>query len=191
MEDENENKYHGYLILPRQIKHLRKELGPTLFLFYIDLALQARWSRRYKKTFCKIMMTQEELAKELSINQGTVSKKLKALEECKSVISKTRSITVCYLPLFKYDVASQMHSIDYADWNEVYADMYRINAELQEKYDKSHNKGTQKSPLSINTSSKVSAYLNPNGEDIGLDDLDGIEKGIEQMIRDREAQNKV
>lgn len=190
MEDENEKKYHGYLILSRQLKHLRKELGTNLFQFYIDLALMARWGRKDKKTFCKIMMTQDEVADELGIDQGTVSKKLRALKtKHKDSFTKTkRSITLGFLPIFLYDVASKMHSNDYANWNEVYEDMHRINAELQEKHDKTHNRGAQKDPLSINTSSKVSVSLNPNNEE--YIDLDEVDKGIEKMIKEREEEKR-
>jgi len=190
MEYENENKYHGYLILSRQLKHLRKELGTNLFQFYTDLALMARWSRKDKKTFCKIMLTQDEVAEELGIDQSTVSKKLGALKtKHKDSFTKTkRSITLGFLPIFLYDVASKMHSNDYANWNEVYVDMHRINAELQEKYDKTHNRGAQKDPLSINTSSKVSVSLNSNNEE--YIDIDEVDRGIEKMVRERKEEEE-
>lgn len=190
MEDENEKKYHGYLILSRQLKHLRKELGSNLFHFYIDLVMEARWGRKYKKTFCKIMMTQSELASELGVDQGTISKKIAELKKRNknSIIQNKRSITICFLPLFLYEVASKMPFNDYANWNEVYEDMHKIDAELQERYEKRHNSGTQNDPLSINTSSKVSSSLS-SGEDDYID-VDEVAIGIERMNRERKGSDE-
>ena len=186
MENVNEKRFHGFVILPRQSKHLRKELGTTLFLFYIDLAMEANWSRRDKKTLGVVQMTQSEVALALGVDQGTVSKKLDALllidKYC--IVKNKRSITLNFMPLFLYDVAVEMGLNDYVNWNEAVADMHIINAELQEKYDKRNNIRTQKASLRVNTSSNASISLTLT-DDI---DVDEVDRGIERMKRERELE---
>lgn len=160
MRDVNVN-YHGYIVLSRQFKHLKKVLGRRLYLFYIELALEAYWSRRNRKYFGKIMLTQQDLAKVLEIDQGTVCKNLFALNKripnCITVTN--RCITLNFYPLFTQEVASQMSLKDYDNAHDLYEDMNIFNEEIQGNYEKRHNTRTQKDPLSINTSSNVSISM--------------------------------
>lgn len=185
MEDVNEKKYHGFIVLPRQLKHLRKELGTNLYHFYIDLAMEARWNRKYKKTLGKIMMTQSELAVELGIDQGTVSKKLDALQSKNCIVKNKKSISLSFMPIFLYDIAVEIKLNDYANWQEVLEDMNINNAELQEKYDKRNNIRTQNTSLRVNTSSNASTSLSESDDYI---DNDEVDRGIERMKREKELE---
>lgn len=136
MNKENAKKYHGYLILPRHAQFLIQELGHELFGFYVALLMLAVWSRK-NKNFSTVTKTQTEVAKELKINQSTVSRNLRALEKHKYLIIRNKDyIRLGYLPLFLSDVNKKIYSKDYADLHELYADIHTINAELQEYYAK-------------------------------------------------------
>ena len=62
-------------------------------------------------------------------------------------------IVVGFLPLFLRDVASKIHSKDYSSLHELYADIYRINAELQQEYANSQDKRPQKATQRLYSSS--------------------------------------
>ncbi len=187
--------YHGNLCLSRQSKFLLQELGCDLYGFYIALVMEAIWYRG-NKNFGRIMMTQEELAIKFNMDQGTISRKFKALENRNRycVIRHKRSITLGFFPLFLQDVASKIHSKNYANWHELYADMHRINAELQENYAISQDNRTQNASQSLRNSSNDSVSFSVNNygdtEEIDIDEvIEGIER--ERMIKEgKNEQNR-
>lgn len=126
---------HGYLILPRQLKLLRQVIGVELFGFYLSLAMEAIWSRK-NENFGLVMGTQAEIALKLNMDQATVSRKLKALNErfryC--VIKHKNSIRLGFFPLFVKDISSLIHSKNYANLNQLYEDMHSLNVELKREY---------------------------------------------------------
>ena len=157
MDKDKAKQYHGYLALPRHSKMLRQDLGYHLFILYIALVMDARWDRKYLSQLGHVLGTQTEIASDLSISQSSLSRGLDKLEakDRKYVIKHTRYILLGYLPLFLTDVADKMHSKDYASLHDLYADMYRINAELQEKYAIWQEKQAQNTPQRLYRSSKV------------------------------------
>ena len=170
---ENPKRYHGFLVLPRHSKLLLKDLGYLLFGFHLGLVMEAIWYRGNSQ-IGYVLKSQIELASLLNCDQATVSRNLNALQEKRYIIrhTKYKLIRLAYFPLFMSDVAGKMHSKDYANLNELYADMYRINAELQDKYAISQEKRAQKGGQSLYSSSK---------DDLGSfeDDRELIERSLE------------
>ncbi len=170
---ENKVNYHGYLVLPRQAKLLEKDLGYALFGFYITLIMEAVWDRSNLQ-FSYITKSHSSLAVIMNCNQSTVSRQLKNLEKKKYLIRYKDSIHLAYFPLFLKDVAKKMHSMNYANLHELYADIHRINAELQEDYAALHSTRGQIGYQSFNISSKVNlssfadVYIDPDEIDIEL-----------------------
>lgn len=151
---ENKKIYHGYLVLPRHSKLLLHELGYDLFGFYMGLVMSAVWFRG-NQNFGYITKKQSELARELNINQPTVSRRFKDLEKHKQfVIRHKNHILVCFLPLFLKEVASKIHSKDYQSLNDLYTDMYEINTELQREYINLHHNLPQNDIQRVYSSSK-------------------------------------
>ena len=145
---------HGYLVLPRQSLFLFQELGHDLFGFYIGLIMSAIWHRG-NKNFGKIIKTQTMLAFEQGINQATISRKLKELEKHKYFVVRHRNeMLLGFFPLFLRDVASKIHSKDYANLRELYTDMHSINADLQDKYADLQDKRAQNVIQRLNSSFK-------------------------------------
>lgn len=174
-------KYHGYLALPRHSRLLIDELGYDLFGFYISLIMLAVWYRG-NNNFCKITITQAQIARELNISQSTISRRFKELEKYRYyLIRRDGYMILGYLPLFLSDVATKIHSKDYANVDELYADMHKLNAELQEKYVISQDKRGQNAPQSLSSSSKNNSSL----FDDGIEDKD-IERSIEEAGRETE-----
>jgi transcriptional regulator with XRE-family HTH domain len=181
MNIEDVKSYHGYLALPRHSFLLIHELEYDLFGFYVGLVMLAEWHRN-SKDFRYITKTQEEIAEKLKMTQATVSRKMKMLENHKyfilrhvgqTVKKKDKKILLGYLPLFLTDVANKIHSKDYTNLHELYADMYRINAELQEEHANLQDKRTQKARLSFNNSSiDNSSSSQPYEEDIDSEEAD-------------------
>lgn len=132
---ENKKKYHGFLGLPRQTKLLFHDLGYGLFGFYIGLVMEAIWYRGNPQ-IGYVTKTQTEIGIALKCDQSTVSRNLQKLEEKKYLIRHTehKLIKLAYFPLFLTDVARKMHSKNYANLHDLYVDMYKIDAELQDKY---------------------------------------------------------
>ena len=158
------NEYHGFLYLPRHSLLLLNELGYDLFGFYIGLVMCSVWSRE-NKNFGRIAKTQTEIAAILGMTQETVSRKLKALEYYKYfVVRRKRYIILGYFPLFLQEVCKKIHSKNYANLNELYADMYEINAILQEDYTDLQKQRNQKRSQSLNSSSKDNYSLYSNNE---------------------------
>lgn len=190
MQDENAKKYHGYIVLSRQSILMQQVLGISLFGFYTALAMYARWSRKDVKNFGKILMTQAELARELNMDQGTISRKIKELNNRNRycVIKHKDSIMLGYFPLFVSEVASKLSGKNYATLHELYADMHRINAELQENYAISQDKQAQNKVLKLNRSSNdnVSFSDDTNGYSDVIDN-DEIDEGIEKMKQVKEG----
>lgn len=151
----NPKLYHGYLALPRHAKLLQQELGYSLFSLYIALVMDARWYRG-NPYFCSVVGTQIEVAVRLGISQSKLSRGLEKLhtKSDKFVIKHTRYIRLGYLPLFLTDVAGKMDESYYANLNELYADMHRINAELQGNYVKLQEERAQNTPQRLYSSSK-------------------------------------
>jgi transcriptional regulator with XRE-family HTH domain len=180
-----EKRLHGYLVLPRQSKLLRQELGYDLFGFYLMLAMEAVWHRGNKR-FGQVVGTQAELAKILHMDQSTVSRNLGKLEKHKYCVIRheQKYITLGFFPLFLNDVSSKIYSKNYASLNELYADMHRINAELQEDYANMQDRRTQKAAQSSYGSSNE--YVSSAGVN-GEVDIDDIYEGIERMKRERKS----
>lgn len=127
---------HGYLAIPRQATLLLEELGCELFGIYLTLVMKAPWDRR-NENFGRIVKTQVQLGKELNMHQSTISRKLDELEKHRYCILRHQDqgyMTLGYFPLFLHEVTIKIINKNYADLNELYADMYRINAKLQEDY---------------------------------------------------------
>lgn len=146
-------KYHGFLVLPRHAKMLQADLGLHLFGIYIALIFLARWHRSNPQ-MGHVIGTQTEIAKELHISQSSLSRSIEKLEAKRYVIRHTRYIILKYFTLFLSDVASKIHSKNYANLNELYADVYGINAELQQKYAISQENYDQNHPQRLYISSK-------------------------------------
>ena len=196
---ENVNEYHGYLALSRHSKLLLKELGYDLYGFYIGLVQCVSWFRGNNK-FGRITKTQTELAESLNMTQATVSRKFKKLEEHKYFILRSKlGFIPGYFPLFLTDVAKKIHSKNYANLHDLYADMYRINTQLQEDYANSQDKRAQNKTQRINSSSNdvhASSSLDNNNdttnEYIGnTDEIDNdeVDMALEKIYKER--QNKV
>lgn len=161
-----QNTHHGYLTLPRQAKLLLQELGPSLFGFYLGLVMEANWFRGHKN-FGRITKTQVELANELNITQETISRKFKKLEKHSYCVLRHKGeggILLGYFPLFIKDVASKMLKKNYANLGELYADMYKINTEMQEDYTFLQDNQTPSTSHKLNSSSNVSIS---SREDVG------------------------
>jgi len=166
MNMKNANEYHGFLTLPRQCKLLLQELGYDLFGFYIGLVMCAVWYRD-NKDIGRILKTQTEIAESLHMTQETVSRKFKALESHRYfVIRHKRVVILGFFPLFLQDVNRKIHSKDYANLNELYADMYKINAELQDNYTVSQNTRTQNNSQRLYSSSKDNYSLSSVNDEI-------------------------
>lgn len=181
-----DKRLHGYLVLPRQSKLLRQELGYDLFGFYLMLVMEAVWHRSNKR-FGQVVGKQAELAKELHMDQSTISRNLSKLEKHKYCVIRheQKYIILGFFPLFLKDVASKIHSKNYTNLNELYADIHRINAELQDDYVNMQDKRTQKATQSLYSSSNE--YLSSPGvsdevdtEEIDIN-IDEVERGIEKM----------
>ena len=157
MNKDEAKRYHGYLALPRHSKMLRQDIGYHLFSLYIALVIDARWDRKYPNQFGHVVGTQTEIAALLNISQSKLSRGLDKLEakDRKYAIKHKRYILLGYLHLFLTDVADKMYDKDYANPHDLYADMYRINAELQEKYAISQEKRDRNTPQRLYRSSRV------------------------------------
>ena len=157
MHKDEAKQYHGYLALPRPSKILPQDMGYRLFSLYIALVIDARWQRKYPNQLGHVVGTQTEIAARLGISQSKLSRGLDDLEtkNRKYLIKHTRYVLLGYLPLFLTDVADKMHSKDYANLHELYADMSRINAELQEKYAISQDSRGKNSTQRLNSSFNV------------------------------------
>lgn len=193
--------YHGYLILPRQSKLLLRELGHGLFGFYLELVMNAGWYRG-NKNFGRISKIQAELAIKLNMEQSTVSRNLTALQNRNKycVIKHKNYLVLGFFPLFVKDVVSEIHSKDYAGLNELYADMHKINAEMQGKYAFSQDKRTKNDGQSFKGSSNEdpscggSSGSGDTGDTGGIGDaadsenidIDEVDEGIERMKKERE-----
>lgn len=178
-------KYHGFIVLPRHSKLLYQELGYELFGFYLALVMQAPWDRR-NENFGRIIKSQAQLAKEFNMNQSTISRRLTELENHKYFIlrnQRQKYIILGYFPLFLYEVASQIHSKDYSNINELYADMHKVNAELQENYADMQDRRTQSDSQRLYISSNDNVSLPELTYEIDVDDVD---EGISRMIKERE-----
>ena len=190
----NVNEYHGYLALPRQSMLLFQELGYDLFGFYYGLITCTTWHRG-NKNFGRITKNQTELAEWLNMTQTTVSRKFKELEKHRYFIIRSKiGYMPGYFPLFLTDVAKKIHSKDYANINELYADISKINADLQYDYANSQDKRAQNKPQRLYGSSNdvpaSSSQGNTYGEfDVDEIDNDEIDKKLEEIYR--EKQNKV
>jgi|GEM_PF-4384196 len=150
---EANKKYHGYLIAPRHSLLLFEELGYELFGFYLGLIMHARWHRG-SKYFGRIPLSQTEIAKELEMTQATVSRKLKQLEQHKYFLIRRKGYMILgFLPLFLPDIARKIHSKNYSNLHELYTDMHRINAEMQDNYAKSQERRIQNATQRLNSSS--------------------------------------
>ncbi|MGH2612499.1 MAG: hypothetical protein ACRDFB_05560 [Rhabdochlamydiaceae bacterium] len=166
----NLKQYHGYLALPRHAKLLREELGYNLYSLYEALVMDAIWHRNNPRIGC-VIGTQAEIAKSLHISQSSLSRGLESLQgkSTKYVIRHKGYIVLGYFPLFLTDVVSKMHSKDYATLQELYADMYRINAELQEIYAISQVKRYQNTRQRLYSSSN--SNLDSSNEVIRIEDI--------------------
>lgn len=174
MDKDKTKQYHGYLALPRHSKLLRQDLGYRLFSLYIALIIEARWFRGNQYFRC-VVGTQTEIATRLGISQAKLSRGLNRLEtkDRKYVIKRSRYILLGYLPLFLTEIADKMHSKNYANLHDLYADMYRINAELQENYAKSQEKRGQNNPQRLYSSSNVDlGYSDDSSNEINNDEID-------------------
>lgn len=176
------NNYHGFLALPRQTKLLMKDLGLNLYGFYVALAMEAIWDRK-NPDIGRVVKKQIELAFSTGCNQSTISRLLKDLEKRKYLIRHKDYIFLAYFPLFLNDVARKMYGKDYANLQELYADMYKINAELQQSYAISqHNRGQMSSQsLYISSNDNLSFSQNNAPEDFNYDEID---RRINQARRD-------
>lgn len=154
-----DKKYHGFLGLPRQSKLLLNDLGYDLFGFYLGLVMEAVWFRG-NTHISYVTKSQAEIGNALRCEQSTVSRNLKKLEEKKYIVRHTNHKLIClkYFPLFLTDVARKMHSKNYANLDELYADMHKINAELQDKYAISQLKRAPNDPQRLNNSFKDNSY---------------------------------
>ncbi|MEK7571662.1 MAG: hypothetical protein AAB553_05305 [Patescibacteria group bacterium] len=192
----NVNEYHGYLALPRHSMLLLHELGYDLFGFYLGLVMCTTWHRNNKQ-FGRITKNQTELAECLNMTQTTVSRKFKELENHKYFILRSKlGYIPGYFPLFLTDVANKIPKKNYANLHELYADISKINAELQYNYANSQDKRAQNKSQRLYSSSNdipgSSSPSNTPGEfDVDELDNDEIDKGIERIIKEREMQNKV
>jgi len=169
----NQKQYHGYLALPRHAILLRQELGYNLFNLYIALVMLARWHRSNPQIGC-VIGTQTEIAKHIGKSQSIISRGLKALEpkgNKKFIIRHSHHVVLGFFPLFLTDVADKMHSNNYANLHELYADMYRINSELQDNYAISQVKRGQKPTQSLYSSFKVDYGSFDRSEDISTDEV--------------------
>lgn len=150
-----QKQYHGYLALSRHVKMIQEDLGHSLFSLYIALVIDARWFRG-NEFFCCVVGTQIEIATRLGISQSTLSRGLDKLDakDKRHAIKHTRYIRLGYFPLFLTDVAEKMAENNYSDLHELYSEMYRINAELQENYAILQEKRTQNTPQRLYSSFK-------------------------------------
>lgn len=157
---ENVKSYHGWLALPRHAKMLRQDLGFHLFNLYIAFVMEARWHRDNPQIGC-VIGTQTEIASSLGISQSTVSRGIDGLYRKNKyyAIKHKRYVLLGFFPLFLTDVAEKMAKSNYANLNELYAGMHKINAELQEKYAISQALRDQKCPQRVYSSSKDSLSL--------------------------------
>lgn len=146
-------KYHGFLGLPRHSKMLLHDLGHDLFGFYIGLVMEAVWFRGNPDIGC-VKKSQKQLAGALNCSQSTISRLLSQLERRKYIIRHKNYMRLAYLPLFLAEVAFKIHSRNYANLHELYADMYAVNAELQQKYSDSQLRRGQTNTQRLYNSSK-------------------------------------
>lgn len=178
--------YHGYLMLPRQSMWLLQTLGHGLFGFYLELVMIANWDRR-NKNFGRIPETQAELARILSMEQSTISRNFAALQIRNKycVIKHKEYLILGFFPLFIRDVVAQIHNKDYANLDELYADMHRINAELHQNYANLQDKRAQNDTQSVYGSYKQSSFK-PSSSASSEDDIDvnEVDEGIEKMKRE-------
>jgi hypothetical protein len=129
-----DKKYKGYFVFPRQALLLYFELGFDLFGFYLALVTLANWYRG-NKNFGKVTKNQEEIAEALRTTQSTVSRKIRDLTKHPHFILRHNKEQILgYFPLFSKDVASKIASNRYETLHELYAAIYEINREVQEKY---------------------------------------------------------
>lgn len=181
MNIDEAKKHHGYLALPRHTKILQKDLGHRLFSLHLALIMNARWFRG-NPFFCRVVGTQAEIAKEIDTTQSNLSRDLDQLQKKGYLLKRKRYIILKYFPLFLPDIAKKIHSNDYANSHELYEDVYKINAKLQEKYAESQDQRDQNAPQSLNSSSKDN--LGFSQESSYQIDIDEIAEDIEKQKRE-------
>lgn len=184
MNKDEAKKYHGYLALPRHSKMLQQNLGYFLFSLYIALVMDARWHRNNPQ-IGSVIGTQTEIAFRLGISQSTLSRGIDKLciKNRYYAIKNKKYILLGFFPLFLIDVASKMDKKEYASLQGLYADMYRINAELQENYAVSQEKRGQNAPQRLYRSYNVDSDSSQgdNQEEIDIDEVaEGIGKTKEE-----------
>lgn len=186
-----DRRKHGYLALSRHSKFLYQQLGSRLYGFYITLAMEAGWDRRYP-SFGKVMGTQAQLGRTLGVDQSTISRNLQGLmnKHKQLVIPHKNYLLLGFFPLFSIDVAQRIYSSNYSNLYELYADMHRINAELQEKNAVSQINIPQKSHqrLYISSNNNLSTppiYSDSNTNEI---DIDEVYEGIKRINKDGDAE---
>jgi DNA-binding MarR family transcriptional regulator len=174
------NNYHGFLALPRHTKLLIKDLGESLFVFYLRLAMEAVWHRNNHEIGC-VTKSQAALASIIGCDQSTVSRNLKELEVRQYLIRRDDQIWMSYFPLFLADVARAIHSKDYANVHELYADIHKVDADLQASYAQAHIVPGEDSPQSFSIPYKGdlgSSHSYSGNSDV---DIDEISEGIERQ----------
>lgn len=165
-----DKRKHGYLVIPRQAKLLAEELGNPLFGFYLRLVMEAHWDRRNEK-FGLVTMTQKELADKLYMEQTIISRWLSKLEKHKdAIVNHTKNIRVGFFPLFLADVAFKIHNKNYANLHELYADVYSINAELQENQAQNNHQSLYISSNNVGSNSSLEGEI----------DIDEIAKELDK-----------
>lgn len=180
------NKYHGFLALPRHAKILRQDLGFHLFNLYIAFIMEARWHRNNPQIGC-VIGTQAEIASHLGVNQSTISRGIDVLYRKNKyyAVKHKKYVKLGFFPLFLADVAKRMAKSDYANLNELYADMYRINAELQDNYAISQEK------LGKNPIQRLYSFHNVNldsSQDYHEElDIGEVTEGLEKQKKEKES----
>ncbi len=146
-------KYHGFLWLPRQVKHLLDDLGPLYFGIYLALILEAVWDPR-KDSYNYVLATNVKLGKLLQCNPSTASRYIKSLQVKHYVIKGRGRLRVADLGLFEQDIATRLSGKDFANVHEVRAAVQGLYADLQGNRAPLHNNEPENS-IPFNVSSKV------------------------------------
>lgn len=149
--------------------------------------MEARWYRKYPHDLGKVIGTQTEIAENIGINQSSFSRNIKSLRSKDKylIIQRKRYLILGYFPLFLIDVARKIHSKSYATIHELYADINKTNAKLQENYAISQEEQTHKRLQRLNHSSKddlSSSYIsNSNNIEEEFGDFGKTEKREEDL----------
>ena len=175
--------YHGYLGLLRHNKLVLHELGHLYFGTYMGLVLEATWDRAKEDYGC-VVATNKELEMLFGTHESTISRHIKLLTFKRYVVKTKGIIKIIDFPLFELSIVRKLAGKDFASMQELRATVQELDAKVQEDIANMHDNQLQNTSQSSSVSSKVNLSLSQDSleEDLNLEEID---KGIEQMIRER------